>query len=160
MPLCILHRHFGSSRRNSSSVSGFFVVFGSSSLSLHGEIDEDDESNEDQELNENEIDECDESNDNEEKWIPFVFDNSLEDGPRDERDFLLCMMGEALHKWRTRPKWIRGTCPGYVEETSLVGWMLDSGICLSLRDPPRHDVWDPYEDPPINEDHRMNGDVD
>ena len=106
------------------------------------------------------IDECDESNDNEEKWIPFVFDNSLEDGPRDERDFLLCMMGEALHKWRTRPKWIRGTCPGYVEEISLVGWMLDSGICLSLRDPPRHDVWDPYEDPPINEDHQMNGDVD
>ena len=66
MPLCILHRHFGSSRRNSSSVSGFFVVFGSSSLSLHGEIDEDDESNEDQEHNENEIDEGDESNDNQE----------------------------------------------------------------------------------------------
>ena len=47
-------------------MSGFFVVFGSSSLSLHGEIDEDDESNEDQERNENEIDECDESNDNQE----------------------------------------------------------------------------------------------
>ena len=47
-------------------MSGFFVVFGSSSLSLHGEIDEDDESNEDQEHNENEIDECDESNENQE----------------------------------------------------------------------------------------------
>ena len=87
-------------------------------------------------------------------FIPFVFDNSLEDGPKDERDALLLRVGYALFQWRARPKWtmeqwrdrpkwMRGARPDQVEETSLVGWMLDNGICLSLRDPPtieEHDV--------------------
>ena len=74
----------------------------------------------------------------EEKWIPFVFNNSVEDGPRDERDDLLNRVGSAIFHWRTRPKWIRGTNPELSEEISLVGWMLDSGIRLSLREPPVH----------------------
>ena len=79
-------------------------------------------------------------------FIPFVFDNSLEDGPKDERDALLLRVGYALFQWRTRqpcmeqcrdrPKWMRGARPDQVEDWMLVSRMLDNGICLSLRDPP------------------------
>ena len=76
-------------------------------------------------------------------FIPFVFDNSLEDGPKDERDALLLRVGYALFQWRTRqpqcrdlPQWMRGARPDQVEDWILVSRMLDNGICLSLRDPP------------------------
>ena len=64
------------------------------------------------------------------EWTPFVFESSLEDGPTDERDDLLKRMSSAIFKYHTRPR-ISGR-----EEISLAGWMLDSGICLSLRNPP------------------------
>ena len=71
-------------------------------------------------------------------FIPFVFDNSLEDGPKDERDALLNRVAHALLKWRTRPKWFRdgAHAPGLEHATSLVGWMMESGIRLSLNEPP------------------------
>ena len=102
-------------------------------------------------------------------FIPFVFDNSnsLEDGPKDERDALLLRLGYALFQWRSRPMahhitWnMRGARPDQLEETSLVGCMLEHGICLSLRDPPTIDELTfaylgsrdpPTRDPPTNED--------
>ena len=100
-------------------------------------------------------------------FIPFVFDNSSEDGPKDERDALLLRLGYALFQWRSRPMahhitWnMRGARPDQLEETSLVGWMLEHGICLSLRDPPTIDELTfaylgsrdpPTRDPPTNED--------
>ena len=80
-------------------------------------------------------------------FIPFVFDSSVErdallndypNCPIDERDALLNRVAHALHKWRTRPKWFRdgAHAPGYEHETSLVGWMMESGIRLSLNEPP------------------------
>ena len=80
-------------------------------------------------------------------FIPFVFDSSVErdallndypDCPIDERDALLNRVAHALLKWRTRPKWFRdgAHAPGLEHETSLVGWMMESGIRLSLNEPP------------------------
>ena len=63
-------------------------------------------------------------------WEPFVFTNSLNDGPEAEAIALCQRMVSTIFKYHARDK-----IYGY-EEVTWLTHLMESGICLSLRDPP------------------------
>ena len=61
-------------------------------------------------------------------WMPFVFDNSIADGPENQRKDLLDRVTASLQQLQNGPH--------QFPSLSLLGYMLGNGIDISLRDPP------------------------